>query len=227
MILLNRKKYSTNWLFQVIGITFLFFLSISSSAQVDSIVKSDTSKSAVIIHNPKVRHSPKKAALFSTVLPGLGQAYNKKYWKIPVIYAGFASLGYFIVSNQTKYVQYRDAYKFRIDKDPLTVDDYEGKYTEENLNTLQRYYHRYRDLSVIGAGLLYIINIVDASVDAHLFTFNVDDDLSFIIRPTWINTASVNHYTSGVSLSIKFNFVSEKELIENGYQLIVFRFATL
>lgn len=149
-------------------------------------------------------HSPKKAALFSTVLPGLGQAYNKKYWKIPVIYAGFGTLVYFINSNQTKYAQYRDAYKFRIDNDPATLDNYIGKYTDDNLNTLQNYYHRYRDLSVIGAGLLYVLNIVDASVDAHLFTFNVDDDLSFHIQPTLINIAKANQYTTGFSLNIKF-----------------------
>ncbi|MGQ0829554.1 MAG: DUF5683 domain-containing protein [Bacteroidota bacterium] len=200
MIFFNKKIYHTKRLFQIIGITFFIFLSNKLFAQI-----TDTTKPSIQNRQSTIRsHSPRKAALFSTVLPGLGQAYNKKYWKIPVIYGGFAALGYFINSNQTKYVRYRDAYKYRIDNDPATVDDYEGKYTDDNLNTLQQYYHRYRDLSVIGAALLYIINIVDASVDAHMFTFDVDDNLSFNIRPTSIYTASVNRYTSGLSLSIKF-----------------------
>jgi hypothetical protein len=200
MKFLNRSSF-TNWLFQVIGITFLLFLYTPSSAQV-----TDTTKTSIVTQVPATKkyHSPKKAALYSTILPGLGQAYNKKYWKIPIIYAGAAALIYSINLNQTKYVQYRDAYKYRIDNNPLTTDNYVGKYTDENLNTLQKYYHRYRDLSVIGAGLLYIINIVDASVDAHLFTFDVDDNLSFNIHPTLINTANINQYTTGLSLNFKF-----------------------
>ena len=201
MTFFDTKFYYSKRLFQLLGITFLLFLSHRSLAQV-----TDTTKSPIVNPNSTIKkyHSPKKAAIFSTVLPGLGQAYNKKYWKVPVIYGGFAALGYFINSNQTKYVKYRDAYKYRIDNDPLTIDNYVGKYSDENLNTLQSYYHRYRDLSVIGASLLYILNIVDASVDAHLFSFDVDDNLSFNIRPTWITTACVNHYTGGLSLTVKF-----------------------
>ncbi len=207
---LLKKLYLENRLFQtVIGITCLFFFTVSASAQVDT-VKPPISKiplpTNVTTGKAEIKklHSPKKAALLSTALPGLGQVYNKKYWKIPIIYGGFAALGYFINTNQTKYVQYRNAYRYRIDADSTTIDDYVGKYTDDNLNTLQSYYHRYRDLSVIGVALLYVLNIVDASVDAHLFTFNVDDNLSFHLHPALINTASVNHYTTGFSLSIKF-----------------------
>jgi hypothetical protein len=204
MIFLNKKNYCVKRLFQMIGITFLLFLSTASKAQVTK----DTTRSKTQIADTtsviKKYHSPKKAAIFSTVLPGLGQVYNKKYWKVPVIYAGFAGLAYSINFNQTRYVRYRNAYKDRLDNDPLTNDIYIGKYSDDNLNTLQKYYHRYRDLSVIGASLLYIINIVDASVDAHLFTFDVTDDLSLNIHPTWITTAYANHYTTGLSLSIKF-----------------------
>ncbi|MDQ3047031.1 MAG: DUF5683 domain-containing protein, partial [Bacteroidota bacterium] len=144
----------------IFGLTCLFFISASSFAQSnDSLIKGDT-----IAIKKTVYHSPKKAALMSAVLPGLGQAYNKKYWKIPVIYAGFAGLGYAINFNQVKYVRYRNALRTRLDSDPATVDNYVGQYSDDQLNTLQQYYHRYRDLSVIGAVLIYVLNIVDASV---------------------------------------------------------------
>jgi hypothetical protein len=152
---------------------------------------------------PLGTHSPKKAASFSAMLPGLGQAYNKKYWKIPVIYVGFGALAYSINFNQQRFVKYRNAYVSRIDDDPTTVDDFVNIYSDENLNTLQRYYHRYRDLSVIGVAAVYLLNIIDASVDAHFFTFNISDDLSMQIRPSYINTAYRNAYVSGISVVIK------------------------
>ena len=147
-------------------------------------------------------HSPKRAALMSTIIPGSGQIYNKKYWKVPVIYAGLAGLAYSINFNQTRYIKYRTAFKYRIDDDPLTIAD--SPYSNADLDLLQQYYHRYRNLSVIGATLLYVMNIIDASVDAHMFTFDVSDDLSFNIHPALINTANVNHYATGFSLNIKF-----------------------
>ena len=97
----------------------------------------------------------------------------------------------------TKYKQYLYDLKDSYD------NTYTGLYSTDQLNSLQHYYHRYRDLSVIGAAALYLINIVDASVDAHLFTFDVSEDLSFQLHPTFINTAYVNHYSAGVSLTIK------------------------
>lgn len=199
---MSRSRYSVNKFSRlsslIFGITCLLFLSLSASAQSDtSTVKKVQSK--------QINHSPKKAALYSTVLPGLGQVYNKKYWKVPVIYVGFGALAYSLNYNQTKFIKYRTAYKYRIDGDPTTVDDYVDKYNDDNLNTLQKYYHRYRDLSVIGMAVLYVLNIVDASVDAHLFSFDVSDDLSMDIQPTLINTASINpNYTTGIGIKIRF-----------------------
>lgn len=140
----------------------------------------------------------------STILPGAGQVYNKKYWKVPIIYAGAAGLAYSFQFNQSRYVKYRDAYKYRIDGDAATTDNYIGIYSDDNLNTLQKYYHRYRDLTVIGFAALYALNIIDASVDAHLFTFDVSDDLTMKVEPTLINTAGMNNYTTGLSLKLKF-----------------------
>ena len=146
-------------------------------------------------------HSPKKAALLSTAFPGLGQAYNKKYWKMPIIYAGFVGLAYSFNYNQTRYVKYRNAYKYRLEG---KTDDYIGVFSDDDLFYLQKAYNRYRDLTVIGASLLYLLNIIDASVDAHLFTFDVSDDLSLNLQPTFFNVANSAQYSTG--LSIRMNF---------------------
>jgi hypothetical protein len=187
-------------LFQLIlGITFLFLYTIDCNAQKSDTTKSDTTKVQVNKY-----HSPKKAAMFSAILPGSGQIYNKKYWKVPIVYVGFAGLAYAFQFNQSLYVDYRDALKFRIDNDPSTTDKYVGVYSDDQLTTLYKYYHRYRDLTVIGGLTLYLLNVVDAAVDAHLFTFNVSDDLTLNIHPALINTASSKRYTTGIGLHITF-----------------------
>lgn len=145
-------------------------------------------------------HSPKKAAIMSAILPGLGQAYNHKYWKIPIIYAGMAGLGYVVKFNNDYYQRFRKAYVYRVDGDPLTVDAYEGEYTESNLNTLQEFYHRNRDLSIIGCAAFYVLNIIDATVDAHLYYFDVSDDLSLKINPSAFIAG--NQQAMGIRLSL-------------------------
>jgi hypothetical protein len=150
-----------------------FFLSLhsTSSAQINT----DTLKTEL--------HSPARAAIYSAILPGLGQAYNRKSWKIPVIYAGFAGLGYAIDFNQKKYTIYRQAFVYRLDGDSTTTDNFVGKYSDDNLRVLKDYYRKNRDLSVIGTVLLYAMNIIDAHVDAHLFDFDVSDNLSLRLAP--------------------------------------------
>jgi len=131
-------------------------------------------------------HSPKKAVIMSAILPGLGQAYNKKYWKIPIIYGGLISLGYVVKFNNDNFQDFKKAYVYRVDDNPNTIDKYVDRYTTDNLNTLQDYYHRNRDLSAIGMTAFYLLNIIDAAVDAHLYQFElkVNDDLSLQMQPT-------------------------------------------
>lgn len=183
----------------------LIVILISSSITYSFSQVTDTTSKAVIKKNDSIKHhSPKKAAIMSTILPGLGQIYNKKYWKVPVIYAGFVGLGIYFNYNQTRYVKYRDAYKYRVDGDSTTVDNYVGIYSDNALNDLQSNYHRYRDISLIGIGLLYIVNIIDASVDAHLFTFDVSDNLSMNIHPQLIYMTSCNRYQTSLSINLNF-----------------------
>jgi hypothetical protein len=148
-----------------------------------------------------VMHSPTKATIMSAIVPGAGQAYNKKYWKIPIIYAGFAGLGYLAATNNSDYKIYKEAYRLRLDGDESTVDSYVGIYSDEDLVTLKDYYRRNRDLSYICMGILYVLNVIDASVDAHLFYFNVNDDLSMNVQPGYSGGL-----LAGPSLNLSINF---------------------
>ena len=123
-----------------------------------------------------------KATIMSACVPGLGQIYNKKWWKLPIIYAGFGGLGYAFWVNNRYVKEYGGALRFRYDNNPATVDTL-SRYSDDNLVTLKNYYQRFRDLSVIGMAALYTLQVVDACVDAHLATFDVSDDLSMNISP--------------------------------------------
>lgn len=150
-------------------------------------------------------HSPKKATLYSAILPGLGQAYNKKYWKIPVVYAGFAGCTYLITTNNTEYRKFIAAYQW-LDEgsqgDP--PNDYALRYsTPEQLINGQTTYRRALEQSVILTVLWYGLNIIDATVDAHFFNFDINEDLSVSVYPEIITTATKSNFT-GVALSFKF-----------------------
>lgn len=146
-------------------------------------------------------HSPKKATIYSAILPGLGQAYNKKYWKIPLIYAGFGTIGYFIHWNNDNYQTLKTAYRDFTDDNPDTnsfmeldgVQYYDlSKETDAtnfktNLSKQQDYYRRNRDLLVISIIGFYGLNIIDASVDAHLFGFDISEDLTMNWQPSMHN----------------------------------------
>lgn len=119
--------------------------------------------------------APAKAAFYSAILPGLGQAYNKKYWKIPIVYGAIGSGIYFYSWNNKKYHQYRDAYKKRLANEPSNDLEFLDK---NRLIAGQKFYQKNRDLSLLVTAGLYILNIVDANVDAHLIQFNINDNLS-------------------------------------------------
>ena len=152
-------------------------------------------------------HSAKKATIMSACLPGLGQAYNKKYWKIPVIYAGFGVLTYFMVQNGTEYRNFREAYNIVATGDTANYDNsYVVRY-DGNLTSLQEgrnYYRHNLELTYILSGLLYILNIIDASVDANLYNFDVSDDLSLRFEPVSNELYWARGPTPGLTLRFKF-----------------------
>lgn len=140
--------------------------------------------------------SPKKASIYSAVIPGAGQIYTKKYWKVPVIYGGLITSGYFIRDNQDNYTMYKEAAITSLN-DNEAVQTVEGqKYSYSELIILKDHYKRNREISYFSFVGIYILNIIDASVNAHLFNFDVSDDISLNIRPysTFSNT--------GVSFSL-------------------------
>ena len=118
-----------------------------------------------------------KAALMSAILPGLGQIYNEKYWKLPILYGGATALIYFISENNKEYKKFKQAIILRNDDDSTTTDDF-PRFTNEDLSVRKNYYRRNRDLSYIFTGLLYTLNILDAYVDSQLMNFDISDDLS-------------------------------------------------
>jgi len=168
----------------------------------DTAVAKASSKE-IVLDTTKAKHSPKKAALLSAVLPGMGQAYNKKYWKIPVVYAGFAGLGFWMGLNVKNYRTFNDAYKLRVDGDSTTIDRFVGEYSAEDLRTLKRGYRRNLDLSVILTVVWYALNIVDATVDAHLFEFDVSDNLSLRVEPVLEYQSRANNLT-GLKVGLRF-----------------------
>jgi len=143
-------------------------------------------------------HSPKKATIMSAVLPGLGQIYNKKYWKVPILYGGFAVAGWFLNDNLKQIELYKDAFKAETDGDPNTENG--TGFSTTQLEELISQYKTWRDLSYISLAAIYILNIIDANVDAHLFYFDVGEDLSLNIQP-FVNPAQLP--SAGLTLSLK------------------------
>lgn len=162
---------------------------LSSLAQADSLTTSETKIK---------RHSPTKATLLSVVLPGSGQIYNKKYWKAPIVYGGLIAFAIAVNENHKEYERYRDAYILRVDGDSLTLDNFLD-FPEDVIKSRRDIFRRNRDISIISLSLVYVLQIVDAHVDAHLFNFNVDENLSLNVQPQMI--PAQNSLFAGLSLT--------------------------
>lgn len=178
--------------------SFLFISGFLAQEQItaDTIIQPDT-----IVLKKEKKHSPSLATLMSVAVPGAGQVYNKKYWKVPIIYAGIGTSLYFAFSNNKEYKKYKEAYVYRIDGDSTTTDDFVNVLSEENLKSNMDAFRRNRDFSFIIAGLFYVMNIIDATVDAHLFTFPVNDNLSFKLEPQ-LQLTNNNQISKGFTLVI-------------------------
>lgn len=177
-----------------LGTPFVF----SQDKKVDNLIIKDTLKLKTNDINPL---APAKAAFYSAILPGLGQAYNKKYWKIPIVYGAIGTGVAVYVWNDNRYNLARDAYKRRL----LGVQDGSiyDKYSEETLINAQKGYQRARDIGLLLTIGMYVLNIIDANVDAHLKQFNVNDNLS--MQPNIIpNDFTTNQQNVGLTLNYRF-----------------------
>ncbi len=171
--------------------------------------------------------SPMKATMLSAALPGFGQIYNRKYWKIPFVYAGFGGLGYAVVFNSTSYNRFIRAYQDFTDKIPET-DSYivlirgvdpsrydpvlhpatynlsDASWVKDQLLLRVDYYKKYRDLSFIGIAAWYLVSILDANVDASLSDYDIGENINLTFGPVQIP----GYYFTGVGMnvSLRINF---------------------
>ncbi|MGC4039620.1 MAG: DUF5683 domain-containing protein [Flavobacterium sp.] len=177
----------------------IFFLLLGSQRAISQKIDTGIKAKDTLNSNEIDPLRPSKAAFYSAILPGLGQAYNKKYWKIPLVYGAIGTSLYFYIDNNKKYHSYRDAYKSRLAG--FNTDQYQ--YLDDSrLIQAQRFYQRNRDLFLLISVGFYILNIVDANVDAHLMQFNVNDNLSFQpdVYPNDIN------YKPNIGLTFNYKF---------------------
>ena len=157
--------------------------------------------------------APSKAAFYSAVLPGLGQIYNKRYWKVPIVYAVIGTGVYTYTLNDDLYDRFRTAFKRRqagfTDDEfyDINGDNAEGASPDLDVDDLERQqenYQRDRDLALVITIAMYALNIIDANVDAHLQQFNIDEDLSMDFRPYLDLNPITNDPNYGIAFTIKF-----------------------
>ena len=145
------------------------------------------------LRNMEKHKSPKKAAILS-IIPGAGQFYTEKYWKIPIIYSALITSAYYINDNNDQYKMYKNTYLNRMNGHNDNLN-----YTNSELIILKDYYKRNREISIMLFSLTYLLNIIDASVNAHLFEYEVNEDISLKLEPIMIQ----NDYYSSLKLNIQ------------------------
>ena len=189
------------------------------TARLRAVTDSVSKLAAVPPIRPKFVPDPKRALWLSLIFPGAGQIYNRKYWKLPIIYGGFLGCAYALIWNQQMYRDYSQAYLDIMDDDPRTCSyldmlppryDITGK-EEQFKNVFKRkkdFYRRYRDLSAFCFVGVYILSVIDAYVDAQLSAFDITPDLSMRIAPTVLGSSptfgSRSSTAYGVGCSLNF-----------------------
>lgn len=158
-------------------------------------------------HNKKKEHTPGKAVFYAALFPGLGQIYNRKFCKLPIVYAAFGTAIYFAVDNGNRYNDFRFAYITRTDEDPNS--SYETEETiqysrSQDLITLKDFYKRNMELSYLSLAGVYLLSMIDALVDGHLYNFDISDDLSFRTYPLMYGSAGSKPTYSGIKIQIDF-----------------------
>lgn len=145
--------------------------------------------------------NPKKAGLYAALLPGMGQVYNRQYWKLPIVYAGLSVAGYFIVQNSKEYTTLRQAYVGRISANNTgtsATDEYVGVYSDEQLKQLQDDANRKLNMTIVYSSLAYAMQILDAVTSAHLRNFDISRDISMHVAPT------PTPYGAGIGMALTF-----------------------
>jgi len=208
----------------IAGFTIFFTILTGNLAVKAQQINISNDSLQVVTPVPKVERSPKKASIYAALFPGLGQIYNRKYWKLPIVYGGYAGLIYVLGWNNNQYKDFFQGYRIiaahtstadmKVDerkfldnliKNPsISLDNPSTfKYISTQLKSGKDYYRRNRDLTIIGIAALHVLSIIDASVDANLFDFDISDDLSMRIEPMPVFLGDQN-LVMGFNLAIKF-----------------------
>jgi uncharacterized protein DUF5683 len=216
------QKRSQLFFPSIVVFWLLLFLSnslISSGQKADTLKKRDSLPAATVDSLIKAQHSPRKAAVRSAIIPGWGQAYNNKIWKIPIIYAALGITGYIFVDNLNTYKELRFAYTAKYEASLPAYDSassYPGPYrdstkyhqmnpqyipiSKESLKQGRDQFRRYVDYAAVFFIIFWGLNVVDAVVDAHLKAFDISPDLSLKIKPSYNPIAN----SAGICLVFKF-----------------------
>lgn len=186
--------------------------SMQDSIRNDSIMRADYGN--VKIFNP----DPNRAMWLSLLCPGLGQVYNRRYWKLPIVVGGFVGLGYATSWNNRMLKDYTKAYRDAMDNDPSTnsyMDFYPPNYKEENidmawlkktLKSKKDFYRRNKELCIIGMAGMYLLCVVDAYVDASLMHFDLSEDLSMDVKPAIIDPRQTGKPLPGIGVQCAICF---------------------
>lgn len=209
------------------GFRIIFITGLLTILPMLSLVAQQDTLSSFTRVRKELHLDPVKATMLSAVFPGFGQVYNRKYWKIPLVYAGFGGVGYAVFFNSKYYNKYTKAYQDFTDLIPETAsyadliigiepetydpvlhpDSYvpsSASWIRDQLLAKVDYYRKYRDLSYIGVAVWYLISILDANVDASLSEFEVSDNLNLTFAP--IQVPLYNFTGVGVNISMKLKF---------------------
>lgn len=203
----------------------IFFSILTANLEVKAqqiTISNDSLKVTAPVH--REQRSPKKASIYAALFPGLGQIYNRKYWKLPIVYGGYAGLIYVLGWNNNYYKDYYQGYMI-VSQNPSasTLDPEEllfldnliknpsihldnpstYKYITTQLKSGKDFYRRNRDLTIICIAALHVLSIIDASVDANLFDFDISNDISMRIEPMPVNLGNRN-LGLGLNLAIHF-----------------------
>ena len=191
------------------------FVPVSKYVEDDIIYISDTTELSnyfqVDSFGMEFAHSPAKAAIMSAVLPGLGQIYNKKYWKLPIVYAAVGVSAWIFIKWQNEFSRYRRAYIDINDQDPYTnfhkTLGFPLNYTDEQMRQpitkRKEMLRTWRDYSIVAVVAVYAFNIIDANVDAHLMDFSLDDNISLNIQPCFLEN---DVRSKKIGLTLQFTF---------------------
>ena len=183
----RTNEYKKSFLFWFVLFIIIFATKQSIGQAVKDSLLSNKLKTDSLSKKGKV-HSPILATILSTTCPGIGQIYNRKYWKLPIVWGGIGAFGYLFLQENSRYNQYKTALSLRLDGDATTIDNYVDKYSDANLRLVKENSRSNRDLMLIITSLFYVLNIVDANVDGHLFNFDVSEKLTLGLQPQILPT---------------------------------------